>query len=162
MEHLERYLDGIIEPTVNDFRSKPSSVRLGFLACVAIDHAVDYLAFPADRSQWDGKEHRDKRARLRNEFSKESDNFRLASETANAFKHVKTVSVRGLEAGDVHERPPALAGRAMAGRSIAGDRTGAVVVDGHNLLEIATEALRFLRSKVPVRSGAERSHTARQ
>ncbi|WP_167771703.1 hypothetical protein [Bradyrhizobium niftali] len=35
----------------------------------------------------------------------------------------------------------------MAGASKVGDRTGAVVVDGHNLLRVVTGALRFLRSK---------------
>jgi hypothetical protein len=147
VEDLERYLNEIVEPTVDDFRQTPSSVRIGFLTCVAIDHSVDYLAFPGNRSQWDGKEHRDKRAALRRRFREESEHFRLASEAANAFKHVKTTSKRSLEAVEVYERPPALAGRMMAGVSMAGDRTGAVVVDGHNLLQVVTEALSFLRSK---------------
>jgi hypothetical protein len=147
VEDLERYLKEIVEPTVNDFRQHPSSVRIGFLTCVALDHSVDYLAFPGDRSRWDGKEHRSKRTKLRRMFREENEFFRLASEAANAFKHVKTVSERGLEAMEVYERPPALAGRMMAGVSLAGDSTGAVVVDGHDLLQVATEALRFLRSK---------------
>ena len=54
MGGLERYLNEIVGPTVDDFRSKPSSVRIGFLTCVAIDHltcvaidhSVDYLTFP--------------------------------------------------------------------------------------------------------------------
>lgn len=147
MEDLERYLNEIVEPTMEDFRQVPSSVRKGFLACVAIDHSVDYLAYPGDRSQWDGKAHRDRRAKLRKQFREECEQFRVASEAANAFKHVKTTSQRGLEAAELYERPPALAGRMMAGVSMAGDRTGAVVVDGHNLLRVTTEALRFLRSK---------------
>ncbi|MDE5451923.1 hypothetical protein GWE18_03400 [Bradyrhizobium sp. CSA112] len=148
MEDFERYLIEIVEPTVDDFRLKPSSVRVGFLACVAIDHSVDYLAFPRNRVHWDGKEHHRRRAGLRKQFKEENEQFRLASEAANAFKHVKTTSVRGLEAAEVYERPPAMAGRAMAGITMAGDMTGAVVVDGHNLLRVVTEALRFLRSKV--------------
>ncbi|WP_271591131.1 hypothetical protein [Bradyrhizobium sp. CCBAU 65884] len=147
VEDYERYVNEIVEPTVDDFRQLPSSVRIGFLACVAIDHSVDYLAFPGDRSQWDGKEHHTRRAALRRQFKEESEHFRLASEAANAFKHVKTTSKRGLEASEVYERPPALAGRMMAGASMVGDRTGAVVVDGRNLLRVVTEALRFLRSK---------------
>jgi hypothetical protein len=129
VEDLERYLNEIVEPTVDDFRQHPSSVRKGFLACVVIDHSVDYLAYPGDRSQWDGKEHRDRRARLRKQFREESEQFRLASEAANAVKHVKTTSKRGLEAGEVYERPPAIAGRMMAGVSMVGDATGAVVID---------------------------------
>lgn len=146
MEDFERYLNEIVEPTLNDFRKKPSSVRIGFLTCVVIDHSVDYLAFPRDRALWDGKGHRSKRTNLRKRFRQESEPFRLASEVANAFKHVKTTSESGLEAAHVFERPPALAGRLMAGASMVGDSTGAVVVGGQNLLRVVTEALHFLRS----------------
>jgi hypothetical protein len=103
--------------------------------------------FPRDRAGWNGDEHRDNRRQLRKQFQKENEQFRLASETANAFKHVKTISERGLEASEVYERPPALAGRMMMGLSLLGDTTEAVVVDGHDLLQAVTEALRFLRSK---------------
>ena len=147
MEDLKRYLNEIVEPTVDDFRKHPSSVRIGFLACVAIDHSVDYLAFPADRSRWDGRQHRAQRQRLRKQFGEENEQFRLASEVANAFKHVKTTSKRGLEASEVYERPPAVAGRMMAGVSMLGDMTGAVVVDDRDLLQVVTEALSFVRSK---------------
>ena len=147
MEDLERYLNEIVEPTLNDFVSKPSNVRIGFLTCVAIDHSIDYLVFPADRSQWDGADHRRRRRELRRKFKTENAHFRLASEVANAFKHVKTTSVRGLEAGEVYERPPALAGRMIVGLSLVGDSTGAVVVDGFNLLQVVIEAWQFLRSK---------------
>jgi hypothetical protein len=147
MEDMERYLSEIVEPTVADFQRQPSSVRIGFLVCVAIDHSLDYLAFPADRAQWDGKEHRSRRAELRRQFCEENEHFRLASEVANAFKHVKTISERSLEASQVYERPPALAGRMMMGVSMMGDTTGAVVVDGNDLLGVVTEALRFLSSK---------------
>lgn len=51
MQDFERYLYQIVGPTVEDFRREQSSVRIGFLTCVAIDHAVDYLAFPSDPSQ---------------------------------------------------------------------------------------------------------------
>jgi len=148
MEDFERYIHDIVKPTVNNFREEPSSVRLGFLTCVAIDHSIDYLAFPADRSQWDGKEHRAKRRCLREDFKKENGHFRMASEVANAFKHVKTTSHRGLQAREVYERPPAMAGRMMAGVSMVGDVSGAVVVDGRNLLGVVDEALNFLLSKV--------------
>lgn len=148
MQDFERYLHEIVGPTVEDFRRMQSSVRMGFLTCVALDHAVDYLAFPRDRSQWDGQAHRDKRTAIRKQFKAESEQFLLVSEVANAFKHVKTISKRGLEAGQVYERPPAMAGRMMAGLSIVGDTTGAVVVDGRNLFKVVTEALHYLGSKI--------------
>jgi hypothetical protein len=148
VKDLERYLNEIVEPTVDDFRTKPSNVRIGFLTCVVIDHSVDYLALPGDRSRWDSKEHQINRKRLRTLFKDENEQFRIASDVANAFKHVKARNKRGLEASEVYERPPALAGRMMVGVSMLGDTTGAVVVDGHDLLPVATEALHFLRSKI--------------
>jgi hypothetical protein len=115
------------------------------------------LAFPEDPTLWEGQDHRDRRRSLRRQFREEDEHFRLASEAANAFKHVKTTSERGLEASEVYERPPALAGRMMAGASMAGDRTGAVVVDGHDLLRVVTDALRFLRSKTCERAYDDQS-----
>jgi hypothetical protein len=147
MEDLRRYLRDIVEPTVQDFLQQRSSVRIGFLTCVAIDHSVDYLAFPADRAKWDSDEHRRRRGALRRQFCQENEHFRLASDVANAFKHVKTKN-SGLEASQVYERPPALAGRMMAGLSMLGDTTGAVVVDGNDLFETVAGALGFLNSKM--------------
>jgi hypothetical protein len=46
MEELTKYLDEIAEPTVAEFEKNPTSVRHAFLACVALFHTVDYLAFP--------------------------------------------------------------------------------------------------------------------
>jgi hypothetical protein len=146
MEDLKRYLRDIVEPTVQDFLQQRSSVRIGFLACVAVDHSVDYLAFPADRAKWDGDEHRRRRGDLRKQFCKENEHFRLASDVANAFKHVKTKK-SGLEASQIYERPPAVVGRMVLGRSMLGDATGAVVVDGNDLFEAVAGALSFLDSK---------------
>jgi len=148
MEDFERYLIEIVEPTANDFSKDPSSVRLGFLACVALEHSVDYLAFPGNRANWDGKTHHANRRDIRERFKNESVHFRKASEVANAFKHVKTLSKRSLEADEIHRRPPAMAGQMMAGASMVGDETGAVVADGDNLLIVVTQALQFLQSKV--------------
>lgn len=148
MEDFERYLIDIVEPTVNDFSKDPSDVRLGFLACVSLEHSVDYLAFPGTRANWDGKVHRANRQRIRDRFKNESEDFRKASEVANAFKHVKTISQRSLEASEVYRRPPARAGQMMAGLSMVGDKTGAVIADGDNLLRVVTQALLFLQSKV--------------
>jgi hypothetical protein len=146
VEDLRRYLRDIVEPTVQDFLRQRSCVRVGFLACVAIDHSVDYLAFPADRAKWDGNEHRRRRGGLRKQFCQENEHFRLASDVANAFKHVKTKD-SGLEASQIYERPPALAGRMMCGLSMLGDTTGAVVADGKDLFETVAGALIFLNSK---------------
>lgn len=146
VEDLKRYLRDIVEPTVRDFQQQRSSVRLGFLACVVIDHSVDYLAFPADRATWRSDQHRRRRGDLRTKFCEENEHFRLSSDVANAFKHVKTIK-SGLEASQIYERPPALAGRMMCGLSMLGDTTGAVVADGKDLFETVAGALCFLDSK---------------
>lgn len=152
MEDLEHYLVEIVEPTVEDFRREPSSVRRGFLACVVIEHAVDYLAYPGDPEQWDSDQHRGKRSNLRGQFRKENLDFGLASEAANAFKHVRATIGTKSEAAAAYERPPAIGGRMMCGLSLAGDATGAVIFNGHNLLQVVEGALAFLRSKTSPRS----------
>ncbi len=45
MEDLERYLKTVVDPTIDDFKKNPASVRHAFLACVATFHAIDYLAY---------------------------------------------------------------------------------------------------------------------
>jgi hypothetical protein len=77
MEDLERYLEEFVEPTIADFARDPSSVRLAFIACVAVFHSVDYLAHPR------------RPAILRQQWGKKSKAFRTVDEIAHAFKHVK-------------------------------------------------------------------------
>ena len=72
-----RYIDEIVEPTVKDFENNPNSVRHAFLACVAVFHSVDYLAFPREPAQ-----------KFRQEFGKKSTVFKIVDDVAHAFKHV--------------------------------------------------------------------------
>ncbi len=44
MKTLARYLEVIVDPTFDDFYRDRGSVRLAYLACVAIFHAVDRAA----------------------------------------------------------------------------------------------------------------------
>jgi hypothetical protein len=77
MEDLERYVRDIVEPTLDDFREHPASVRHAFLACVAVFHGVDYLTYP------------DRPSKLRGQLRK-SDDFKIVDDVAHAFKHVAT------------------------------------------------------------------------
>jgi hypothetical protein len=84
-----RYLDEIVE--------QPDSVRLAFLACVAVFHSVDYLAHPrASRG-------------LRQRFRKQCPDFEKVDSVAHAFKHVVAGNPRGdhLKSTDIVARPPA-------------------------------------------------------
>jgi hypothetical protein len=75
---LDRYLEEIVKPTVQDFVEHPTSVRHAFLACAVTFHAVDYMAHPrAPRT-------------LRQQWRSRSEAFRRVDEVAHAFKHVAT------------------------------------------------------------------------
>jgi len=138
VEDLERYIHQFVMPTAADFEQNPSSVRHGFLACVVLFHTVDYLAYPK------------KSAAIRQKWRRQSADFALIDKVAHAFKHVATPtpSRPDLLAKHVRSRPPAIAGRMMAGASRVGDPTGAVVVQGQNLLDIVRRAAEFLAAQV--------------
>jgi hypothetical protein len=76
VEDLIRYLEEIVEPTIEEFEKHPTSVRHAFLACVVTCHAADYLAHPL------------KPATLRAALKKASWEFDLVDEVGHAFKHV--------------------------------------------------------------------------
>ena len=140
MEDMLRYLDEIVDPTIKDFEEHPTSVRHGFLACVAAFHAIDYLAFPKKRS-----------SHLRQRFRQQSPDFHMVDSVAHAFKHV----VAGdrarpdLMAHQVIPRPPSFSGLMVAGLSSVGDTHGGVTL-AHDtsieLLGVLKRAVMFLRS----------------
>ncbi len=84
MENFERYLCEIVEPAIEDFAKHPTSIRHGFVACVAMFHSLDYLAF--DRAK--GRTPKSKVGNLRETFGEASEDFRLVDHVAHAFKHV--------------------------------------------------------------------------
>jgi hypothetical protein len=140
MEDLARYLSEIVDPTVKDFERDPTSVRHAFLACVAVFHSVDYLAFP-----------RSSRG-VRQEFNNQSQEFAVVDRVAHAFKHVSTgrPSER-FKASDVISRPPAAWDVAGAwDLSRWDDSVGGVTLDSDrsvDLLEVIRDAVTFLRLK---------------
>jgi hypothetical protein len=77
MSDLARYIEVIVEPTFDEFKRNPRSVRYAFLSCVTIYHAVDRAAYP------------DKHGNLLREWRKKSLEFKLVEIVANHFKHVK-------------------------------------------------------------------------
>jgi hypothetical protein len=74
---LSRYLDVIVEPTFEEFKSEPSS-RRAFLVCVAIYHAIDRVAYPKSSRT------------LRQQWAKQSLDFKLVDVVAHHFKHVRS------------------------------------------------------------------------
>jgi hypothetical protein len=143
VEDLERYLEEMVGPTLEDFEANPMSRRHAFLACVVIAHAVDYLEHPRGPNQ------------RRNKLKKQSKDFRLVDQIAHAFKHVRS----SLKQSQVIVRPPAYWGNAVWGFSQWDDKTGGITVDNEvrvDLLGAAKNAVTILRdiSQTPQRSSA--------
>jgi hypothetical protein len=132
MEDMAQYLDTIVEPTIIDFESNPTSVRHAFLACVATFHAIDYLAYPNKT-----------KATLRQKFGKQSPDFLLTDHLAHAFKHVVVGrhDAPHLKAQEVISRPPAFWGD---------DSVGGVTLDKDrkvDLLVAIRRTVAFLRKQ---------------
>lgn len=146
MEDLERYIQDIVEPTVKDFEVHPTSVRHAFLACVAVFHGVDYLAYPK------------KSANLRGKFGRQSPDFLLVDRVAHAFKHVSIGPRQNphLKAEDVISRPAGLSGDCVS--IFIETEAGVVVSNDHNvvLLETVKRATEFLReqTRAPIKRKA--------
>ncbi len=84
MDALNRYLKLIVEPTVDEFKRNPTSIRHAFLACVATYHAIDRIAYPGPRGN------------LRKAWRKASMEFALVDIVAHDFKHVKSTEHRSV------------------------------------------------------------------
>ena len=145
MEDLVRYLDEIVEPTINELQENPTSVRHAFLACVAVFHTIDYLAFP------------DKKAprALRQKFGRKSPKFAMVDNVAHAFKHVVAGNPKEprLIVKEVISRPPGKWGEAVWDLSRWDDPDGGVTFDTDrdvDLLDVVRRATAFLRKQTEV------------
>jgi hypothetical protein len=121
------YMELIVEPTFEDFRRNGGSVRHGYLACLAIYHAVDRAAFPNDPSV------------LAEQWCTESLAFMLVEEVAQHFKHGQRRWVKKAKA----QNPDALLITHPLG--LEGGLKG---LETHPLYFQARDAVEFLRSKV--------------
>lgn len=122
-----------------DLEANRTSVRHTFLACVAVFHAVDYLAHPK------------KSATLRQQFNKQSPEFKIVDDVAHAFKHVQASNPAkpDLMATEVIRRPPAF--QAGAFQEDAFDVHGSVTLTNHpnvDLYEVVKAAVAFLQTKL--------------
>jgi hypothetical protein len=141
MEDFVRYLEEIVEPTIADFEQNARSVRHAFLACVTVFHAVDYLAFPGTSRG------------TREDFRRDSPDFKLVDDIAHAFKHVRAGNPRNprLSAKAVVSRPSGAFGQFAFGVSRFGDDTGEVTVTTNvriDVLQVVKKAATFLHLQV--------------
>jgi len=139
MNDALRYIETIVEPTINDFKANPTSVRHAFLACVATFHTVDYLTHPH------------KPATLRQKLRSKSSDFRIVDDVAHAFKHTTAGNPKkpDLKVYEVISRPPSFAGVMQVGLSFLGDKRGGVTLHrkrGISLLAAVEAAAQLLRA----------------
>lgn len=123
----------IVIPTVEDFRADRTFRRWAYLSAIAVYHLRDHLAealvMPTDdakadrRAVWDAAERIDAAVMA---ALPSPEPFDVVRAIANGSKHALTRSPRGVTfaAGTDWERPPARAGRMMAGLSMCSDGEG--------------------------------------
>jgi hypothetical protein len=131
MNALARYLDLIVEPTVEQFERNERSIRHAYLACVATYHAVDRASYP------------ERPYEVAEDWRQRSDAFALVEIVALDFKHVKSTK---------NKAPP---GAIPVGGALYGDMdfnyhmlndTGELAAL-HNLVFVVRDAVTFLRQQ---------------
>lgn len=127
MIDLARYIGLIVDPTFEDFKTNPESIRHGYLACVATYHAIDRAALPDDAHV------------LQGQWRSESLDFALVEEVATHFKHPRRHWVK--KAKD--ENPDRLLITRPLG--LEGDGEG---LETRNLHFVIRDAIKFLRTKI--------------
>ena len=126
MKTLARYLKVIVDPTFDDFLGNSGSFRHAYLASVAIFHAVDRAA----------EESGVRRARLRQDWCRESFQFKFVDILAHHFKHVQTSD----------EKTPATRRGLPIGLALGFDDAGEGM-DLRNLYFVIRDAVRFVHEK---------------
>jgi hypothetical protein len=147
MTDAQKHFDEFVIPTVRDFEKAPASRRHAFLACVAVFHAVDYLAAQPGSP---------KKQNLRNQLRTENADFVIVDRVAHAFKHMKSGHEgsnqnKPLHVQAVFFRPPSFLGVMVLGISYLGDTRGGVEIwneRGRDLVGVVKRAAEFIRTKI--------------
>ena len=126
MKTLARYLEIIVDPTFDDFHGNGGSVRHAYLTCVAIFHAVDR----------DAEESGKRAAVVRQDWCKESLEFKLVDVLAHHFKHVQSSD----------EKIPASRPGLPIALALGFDESGEAM-DLRNLYYVIRDAVRFVHQK---------------
>lgn len=126
MKTLARYLEIIVDPTFDDFLGNTGSFRHAYLACVAIFHSVDRAA----------EECKVRPAKLRQDWCRESLEFKLVDILAHHFKHVQSSDEK------IRTTRPGIPIRVVLGFDEAGEG-----MDLRNLYFVIRDAVRFVHKK---------------
>ena len=126
MKTLARYLEVIVDPTFDEFLGNTGSFRHAYLTCVAIFHSVDRAA----------EENGVRPAKLRQDWCRESLEFKLVDILAHHFKHVQSSDEK------IPAPRPGLPIRLALGFDEAGES-----MDLRNLYFVIRDAVRFVHKK---------------
>jgi hypothetical protein len=126
MKTLARYLEVIVDPTYDEFCGNGSSFRHAYLTCVTIFHAIDRAA----------EENGVRPAKLRQEWCRESVEFKLVDILAHHFKHVQSSD----------EKIPSTRPGIPIGHALGFDDAGEIM-DLRNLYFVIRDAVRFVHKK---------------
>jgi hypothetical protein len=137
---VQTYIRQIVEPTINEYETEPTSIRRAFLACVVTYHIIDYLTYP-----------KKKPGDRRQKFRQSSNEFAIIDRVAHALKHVTTGNPNAphnqpLASGDVISGPPFTAGMPV-GLPL---RLETVALPHEGVLDLLSTvklALKFLRTQ---------------
>lgn len=132
---LTRYLNDIVEPTFEDFRHNPSSLRHAYLACLVTYHAIDRVTYPKSPGN------------LRQQWKKASVQFAIVDMIAHKVKHVVSDDEKRLPASDIPLSRLVFGFGTLntyALNTVALNQGG---IDLHNLLYVIRDAITFLRKQ---------------
>lgn len=131
MNSLELYLALIVEPTVDEFKRNPTSLRHAFLACVATYHAIDRVSYPRGPGN------------LRKIWGRKSMEFRMVDIVAHHFKHVKSNDERPTQ------RAIPISGALFGGMGFGTHTFGDSGQNAtlRNLVFVVVEAVKFLHEQ---------------
>jgi len=127
VDTLARYIEVIVEPTFEDFKRNPGSVRHAYLACLVAYHAIDRVTFPASPGN------------LLKEWREESLEFMLVEQVALHLKHVKSDWAKWAE--------KALPADTLLITHPLGLRGEGEGLETRNLFFVVRDVIKFLRQK---------------
>jgi hypothetical protein len=128
MNSLARYIELIVEPTFDDLKRNPGSIRHAYLTCVVIYHAIDRAAKKPGKP-----------GNLREQWCKESLDFKLVDIVAHHLKHVK---------GDDERIPASRPGLPISYALGFGEHGEGLEL--RNLCFVMRDAIKFLHAKARV------------
>jgi hypothetical protein len=139
---LQRCLADIVEPTFEDFKRNPRSVRHAFLACVAAYHSIDRASHPKIPGN------------LRKKWRSESLEFLIVDMVAHKFKHViSDVEKQRVSVGRIPLSAIVFGSRTLNSAPFNTRPFNQGGIDLHNLFFVIRDAIAFLREQAEKLNG---------